>query len=189
MSRPWSPSKTRLKLTWSYFSVNNNHIKNACIGLYFIFQSTFHYLIGVSQQLYVNNNKIPQGSEMSFAQSHADKTMEEPNHKFQCSSIEFPALFETPHHLSIHRFNKYLLSSSSMPSTAPNTKDVILVRNSQRANNLIYSHTARSRLQPGWEQSAEGWGPQRKKQQRLGDGVHGKGKLPKGPGIWLRCDR
>lgn len=74
---------------------------------------------------------------MSFAQSHADKTMEEPNRKFQCSSIESLALFETPHHLSIHRFNKYLLSGSSMPSTAPGTKDVILVRNSQRANNLL----------------------------------------------------
>lgn len=49
--------------------------------LIFMFQSTFLSIISLKQ-----NNKTPQGTDLSLTQSQTG-TMEEQNHKFRCSSM------------------------------------------------------------------------------------------------------
>ena len=107
--------------------------------------------------------------------------MEELDHNFRCSSIERFALFKTPVHLSIYLFSRYLLH-------APCTGDVILIRNSWTANNLIHIKPHGQGYNQGRSKELRGGALKERSNEGWVMGYTATGKLPTGAGIGLTHD-
>ena len=107
--------------------------------------------------------------------------MEELDHNFRCSSIERFALFKTPVHLSIYLFSRYLLH-------APCTGDVILIRNSWTANNLIHIKPHVQGYNQGRSKELRGGALKERSNEGWVMGYTATGKLPTGAGIGLTHD-